>query len=278
MFKHPIRLVTFDALYTLIVPRLPIHVQYSQAFEPFLGVLDPASIRQSFRVGMAERSLIDPKPKLRFSIAFKSIEAEKAVYAGGSQAWWSEVIRRTALGAGANEMALNASISEIVPRLLHRFSSKEGYRAFEDAIPTILSLQRDMDIKTAVVSNADARIRSAILDLDFPASLGPIVLSEEFGAEKPSPSIFHEVISAVNLKSGTTPILPEECLHVGDEFYSDYEGARAAGMNALHLQRAGEDGEQAHQDEQKLPPGVDVVKDLQAVTRWIKARNDSEAL
>jgi hypothetical protein len=46
-----IRLVTFDALYTIIVPRLPVHVQYSQTFAPFIGVLDPDSLRRSFRVG-----------------------------------------------------------------------------------------------------------------------------------------------------------------------------------------------------------------------------------
>jgi hypothetical protein len=33
-------------------------------------------------------------------------------------------------------LALDASLSEIVPRLMTRFSSKEGYRAFHDAIPT----------------------------------------------------------------------------------------------------------------------------------------------
>lgn len=46
-----IRLVTFDALHTLITPRLPIYVQYSQTFEPFLGVLEPAALKQSFRSG-----------------------------------------------------------------------------------------------------------------------------------------------------------------------------------------------------------------------------------
>jgi hypothetical protein len=46
-----IRLVTFDALYTIITPRLPVHVQYSQIFEPYVGVLDPEALRKSFRVG-----------------------------------------------------------------------------------------------------------------------------------------------------------------------------------------------------------------------------------
>ncbi len=47
-----IRLVTFDVLHTIITPRLPIHVQYSEVFAPFLGHLDPNSIKRSFKVGV----------------------------------------------------------------------------------------------------------------------------------------------------------------------------------------------------------------------------------
>ncbi|KAF5380406.1 hypothetical protein D9615_004494 [Tricholomella constricta] len=259
---HPIRLVTFDVLYTLIVPRLPIHVQYSRTFEPYLGVLDPVSIRRSFRV------------------AYRSLEVEQPVYANGSQAWWSEVIRRTALGAGADQKALDASLPKIVPRLLHRFSSKEGYRAFEDAIPTVHYLQHELNIQTAVVSNADARIHwftgLALQDLGFPASLDPIVLSQEAGIEKPSPEIFLQTLSMVNSRLSERPIIPEECLHVGDEVDCDYDGALAAGMKAFLLRRASSDGEPtAHKGPQRPLDGVQVVEDLDAVTRWLKVYNGS---
>lgn len=46
-----IRLVTFDVLHTLITPRWPIQVQYAMEFEPYLGVLDPKSIKSSFKTG-----------------------------------------------------------------------------------------------------------------------------------------------------------------------------------------------------------------------------------
>lgn len=48
-----IRLVTFDALHTLVTPRLPIYNQYSQTFAPYLGVLEPGLLKQSFKVGMS---------------------------------------------------------------------------------------------------------------------------------------------------------------------------------------------------------------------------------
>lgn len=46
-----IRLVTFDVLHTLIIPRQPIHVQYAEVFRPFLGTLEPDAIKASFRTG-----------------------------------------------------------------------------------------------------------------------------------------------------------------------------------------------------------------------------------
>ncbi|KAF8070532.1 HAD-like domain-containing protein [Lyophyllum atratum] len=254
---HSIRLVTFDALYTLIVPRLPIHVQYSQTFEPYLGILDPASLRQSFRV------------------AFQSLEREQPVYSKGSDAWWSEVIRRTALGAGADEKALTASLPEIVPRLLRRFSSKEGYRAFDDAIPALQALRDELKVHTAVVSNADSRIRLVLQDLGFPASLDSIILSEEVGLEKPSPEIFLRALSSVNSKRPRSLVDTGQCLHVGDEIDSDYDGALAAGMKSLLLRRVGPDGEQAHKAPQEILKGVRVVEDLNAVTRWVQNYNSS---
>ena len=47
-----IRFVTFDALHTLITPRTPIHVQYSEVFRPYLGTLPPDAISRSFKLGV----------------------------------------------------------------------------------------------------------------------------------------------------------------------------------------------------------------------------------
>jgi len=47
-----IRLVTFDALHTLITPRKPLHVQYSEVFSPYLGTLPPDSIARSLKLGV----------------------------------------------------------------------------------------------------------------------------------------------------------------------------------------------------------------------------------
>lgn len=75
--------------------------------------------------------------------------------------------------------AVDRSLDEIVPRLLKRFSSSEGYKLYDDTIPTcecplefdgsrpdttvslhpIVQRLRSANIRTGVISNTDARMR-----------------------------------------------------------------------------------------------------------------------
>lgn len=253
---HRIRLVSFDVLYTIIAPCLPIHVQYARVFEPYLGPLQTEAIRKSFRV------------------AFMSVQAEQPTYNQGSQLWWTEVIKRTALGAGADEQALSSSLAQIVSRLMTRFSSKEAYEAYDDTLPSLRALADDLNVEVAVVSNADARIRSVLRDLDLAPLLNPIILSEEQGVSKPSPDIFLHLLSRVNsplILDGQRPIEPYECVHVGDELDSDYRGAVAAGMQALLLHRAGSNTRPAHRETCDVTmDGIPIITDLYQVASWIR--------
>jgi len=247
-----IRLVTFDLLHTLISPRYPIHVQYARVFEPYLGPLNSESLRRSF------------------GIALSQLQAEKPVYGPDPASWWSAVIRRTALGAGADERVLDASLSAIVPQLMSSFSTKEGYKAFDDSLPILHALHNDLRLRIAVVSNADSRMLSVLQDLVFPAYINPILLSECEGIEKPAPEIFLRALAQVNVNAELeTTIAPSECLHVGDELECDYIGARNAGMNSLLLERSGA--------EQRKPgcegKSVETVKDLHEVLEWVRARS-----
>ena len=51
--RNAIRMVTFDALYTIFRPRQPIPVQYAEEFAAAgLGTLDPEAVARSFKAGM----------------------------------------------------------------------------------------------------------------------------------------------------------------------------------------------------------------------------------
>ncbi|TCD62797.1 hypothetical protein EIP91_006390 [Steccherinum ochraceum] len=187
----PIRLVTFDVLHTIVTPRLPIYVQYSLVFEPYLGSLEPDVIKKSFK------------------IALKQLQAEQPVYKGGANAWWADVVRRTALGAGADCHAVDRHIGEIVPRLMKRFSSKKGYKLYDDTLPCLEQL-KSLNVRTAVISNTDVRMRSVLEDLEVAPLMHPMLLSEEEGVEKPSREIYRRACDIAGARL-------EDTVHVGDD-------------------------------------------------------------
>ncbi len=134
-----IRFVTFDALHTLITPRKPIHVQYAEVFCPYLGTLPPDAIARSLKLGVHNfpySSLCVRLRKHGTLLALRQLQVERPAYRAGVERWWREVISRTAVGAGADPQAVERHLGAIVPSLMKRFSSREGYRLFDDTLVT----------------------------------------------------------------------------------------------------------------------------------------------
>lgn len=244
-----IRFVTFDALHTLITPRKPIHVQYAEVFSPYFGTLPPDAIARSFK------------------LALRQLQAERPSYRAGVEKWWCEVISRTAVGAGADPQAVQKHLSTIVPSLMKRFSSREGYSLFDDTLVTLRAL-RKMGMRTGLITNSDARIADVLHDLGVSEYLSPMIISEVERVEKPARSIF----LAACVRGRATQ---QETLHVGDDLREDYLGADNAGLNALLLQREadGEEGRKGTGIDSRTMKSPQVVKDLYGVLEWVEKRN-----
>ena len=60
-----------------------------------------------------------------------------------------------------------------------------------------------------------------------------LVTSEEVGISKPDPEIFHAALRRLNRA-------PADAVMLGDNWAADVEGARAAGIRAVWLNRSGE--------------------------------------
>lgn len=86
--------------------------------------------------------------------------------------------------------------------------------------------------RLAVISNADGRAESLIIEAGLRPLVEFVVDSAIVGVEKPDPKIFE--IAAQ--KAG---VAPEESLYVGDIYAVDVLGARSAKMNALLLDKSG---------------------------------------
>ncbi|KAH8119404.1 HAD-like protein [Phellopilus nigrolimitatus] len=242
-----IRLASFDALFTLLRPRQPIHVQYAHAFAPFFGPLAPDAVKAAFKKALRE------------------LQAARPAYAQGPEGWWRAVIMRTAVGAGADTQDVQRALPVVVPQLLKRFSSREGYALYDDALPTLKSL-RETGVATALVSNADSRILAALDDLGALAYLDHILVSDAEGVEKPHPEIFLRACARAKASPG-------EAAHVGDELECDYFGASRAGLHALLLSRPPENQAQRTAPEETSADGVRRITGLDALTRFVRDHN-----
>ena len=104
-----------------------------------------------------------------------------------------------------------------------------GVRCFADTAP-FLNEMRSRGLKWVVVSNLGRSWGAPVRRL-LGAWIEDFVFSFETGLLKPDPKIFHLACRRLDLD-------PARVLMVGDSYRSDVEGARRAGLQALHLRRS----------------------------------------
>ncbi len=93
-------------------------------------------------------------------------------------------------------------------------------------------------IRVCVVTNSDGRAAENLCDAGI-CQVGPgrgvsvsdVVDSVVVGSAKPDPEIFRIALKRAGVR-------PDEALHVGDMLSADIDGARAAGIPAVHLDPA----------------------------------------
>lgn len=105
------------------------------------------------------------------------------------------------------------------------------FEAFPDARPALAGA-RARGIRTIAVSNWDCSLRDVLARVGLSDDFDGVVTSAEVGARKPDPAVFAAALEAAECEAG-------EALHVGDTVEEDVEGARAAGIRVLLLDREG---------------------------------------
>jgi putative hydrolase of the HAD superfamily len=123
------------------------------------------------------------------------------------------------------------------------------FRAFPDATPALAHL-RERGLTLVCVSNWDCSLPEVLERTGLGAALDAVVTSAAAGARKPDPAIFVSALALVGATAGET-------LHVGDTAAEDLEGARAAGIRALLLERNGTAG----RDQQGTIASLDEIDD-----------------
>jgi putative hydrolase of the HAD superfamily len=105
------------------------------------------------------------------------------------------------------------------------------FQAFDDARPALDEL-RNAGLRLVCVSNWDISLPEVLERCGLADAFDGVVTSAGAGVKKPDPAIFMAALELAGCGA-------DEAIHVGDTVAEDIAGAEAAGIRALHLDRAG---------------------------------------
>jgi HAD superfamily hydrolase (TIGR01549 family) len=105
---------------------------------------------------------------------------------------------------------------------------------FADALETLSAVRAlSSTRRVGLITNGPAEVQRAKIDMfSLEAMVDFILVSEEFGAAKPDPTIF---VEALRLSEAD----PEDSVFIGDSPEHDIVGARAAGIRSIWINRTG---------------------------------------
>jgi putative hydrolase of the HAD superfamily len=144
----------------------------------------------------------------------------------------------------ADEMRRALGISELDHATARRVMLDAlEFTPYPDVEPALLEL-RDRGVTVVIASNWDCSLPEWLRPAGILELVDGVVTSAEVGAAKPSPRVFERAL-------GVAGVEPGEALHVGDKVDNDIQGAAAAGVRGVLLQREGHP-----------PPGVESIRSL----------------
>lgn len=117
------------------------------------------------------------------------------------------------------------------------------FEPFPDVEPTLTAL-RERGLRLVIASNWDWSLPQWLSQTGLDGLVDGTASSAVVGVAKPAPDVFREALRQAQVG-------PEAAVHVGDSLEGDVHGARAAGIRAILLQRAGDP-----------PEGVETIRSL----------------
>ncbi|MBW4561700.1 MAG: HAD family hydrolase [Mojavia pulchra JT2-VF2] len=141
--------------------------------------------------------------------------------------WWRIIALNTFESAGVLKQF--SDFSAFFSELYIHFGTAQPWFVYPDVLPALISWRR-LGIQLGVVSNFDSRIYSVLQSLGLRDFFKSITISTQARAAKPDPQIF-----AVALEKHECS--PEAAWHIGDSLEDDYNGAKAAGLRGILINR-----------------------------------------
>jgi putative hydrolase of the HAD superfamily len=211
--------VFFDVAGTLIRVRDGVGTQYARVAGHFGLTADPTVLEREF-----PRAFRAAPP-----MAFPGAGGE--AIPGLERAVWRGIVRDVFAGAGLLERFASGTFDVYFDAVYRHFEDAATWDVFPDVMPALDAL-RARGISLGIVSNFDSRVRRILAGLGLAASFESVTLSSEVGATKPDRAIFARALARHGVDAA-------RAVHVGDSPAEDGEGARAAGLRAVLIDRAG---------------------------------------
>lgn len=194
------------------------------AFGTLVAMDDPAPI---LRAELARAGCERDESVVRQALAREIAHYRSRMHIGGDRAGLDALRRECGevlvAGLGPGAPPVDAATEMLVASL--------RFRLHDDA-PAAMDALDAAGVRMGVVSNWDCALPDHLAGLGVADRFAVIAVSATVGAAKPDPAIFRHAIAATGVDAA-------RALHVGDRRAEDYDGARAAGLAALLLDRSG---------------------------------------
>ena len=215
------KIIFLDAAGTLFDVRGSVGDVYAQLANSFGVTVNSQELNTAFFQSFASAS----------PMAFPGIEAAKIPQLELN--WWQAVSAKAFQIAGVfNQFS---DFPKFFAELYAHFATAEPWFVYPDVLPALNRWQQQ-GIELAVISNFDSRLYAVLKALNLAEYFTSVTISTEVGAAKPDAKIFTSALQKHNC-------IAKNVLHIGDSFKADYCGAKAAGLNAIWLNRQQEDVE-----------------------------------
>jgi putative hydrolase of the HAD superfamily len=163
--------------------------------------------------------------------------------------FWKEVVRLVFAEAGGLGQFRDGQFDRYFDRLFDYFATSAGWTIYPDVVPLLGDLKRRGFI-LGLITNFDHRVFRLIDALDLARFIDSITIPALAGAAKPEAAIFGYALARHGLQAS-------EAVQVGDSIRDDVEGACAAGLRGVLLDRedrAGADDVERIRSLAELPP------------------------
>jgi len=138
--------------------------------------------------------------------------------------WWFDVVHNVWYRVGIFER-----FDDYFEEVFQAFDGPQLWELYPETL-TVLKHLKQRGLELGIISNFDSRLFSVLRGLGLLDLFDSVTISSLAHAAKPATKIFKHALAKHACD-------PPEAVHVGDHLREDWEGARAAGLHAVLLDR-----------------------------------------